>query len=153
MHASNYQPTAGPVEIRGATEFYPLPRELWEPACGDGLCSCQHCDPTGYDRYFEREQPRQAPRAVAYWDTLAVSLKDGARWTVHAPELSRRYHPSAIPIRFTPEHGDSNVAPASYWLTSWRNDSDAEAAIRQAMAGNPSRFMAPDGVIYVTREG
>ena len=63
------------------------------------------------------------------------------------------------PIRFTCEGCEkdddegSNVAPVSYWLESWRNHADACEAIERAANGSPSRFQAPGGMIYVSREG
>jgi hypothetical protein len=61
------------VEGPGDTIFVPLPRALWSVSMV-GACQCAHC--------------RAVPGRVAYWDTLAVSTREGSNytWTVHRPE-------------------------------------------------------------------
>ena len=51
-----------------ATIFVALPRAAWAPC---GVCICSHCK-----------------GRVGYWDTLAVSTRDGTTWTVHRPEAN-----------------------------------------------------------------
>lgn len=53
-------------------------------------------------------------------------------------------------IRLTPDNGESNTAPASYWLNNWRNHARAQAAIRSAMRGLRSSFETPRGMMIVS---
>jgi len=53
-------------------------------------------------------------------------------------------------LTLTPEFGEPNTAPLSYWLRSWGRDRSASAALREAAAGRRSYFSAPLGMMYVS---
>jgi len=54
-------------------------------------------------------------------------------------------------IILTPEFGESNTAPAFYWLNSWSNHAAATKAITEAAeSGKRGSFLTPQGMMYVS---
>lgn len=83
-----------------ATIFVALPRAAWAPC---GVCICSHCK-----------------GRVGYWDTLAVSTRDGTTWTVHRPEANP-HHDEVDGRRWT--------APATVVLAAQARAGELEAAL------------------------
>jgi hypothetical protein len=52
-------------------------------------------------------------------------------------------------LRITAEFGEPAEVSASYLLDNWRNHREAQAVIREAMAGRSGSFDTPSGVVII----